>query len=150
MFTLWWYGSSISDVWHAEEFGLKCYTSFILTLTVNSAGWMPDSFTYRLDLNLDWCIFKFYFFLKQNCQGVPQIKSPEIGCLLPFGHESYGWGRTEVFPDALMHEILFFVSLNVKICLYLTFSCTQSDNSSVHNLSLYIRARIVQDKGRKS
>lgn len=53
-------------------------------------------------------------------------------------------------PDALMHEILFFVSLNVKICLYLTFPCTQSDNSSVHNLSLYVRARRVQDKGRKA
>lgn len=58
----------------------------------------------------------FFFFFKQNCQGVPQIKNVEIGFPLPSGHK-----REPRYPDAIMHEILFFVSLNVKMCLFLTF-----------------------------
>lgn len=144
-------------VWQLNQWCVTCWgiwaevLHFIHTDINSKFCWMNARFIHlQVRFKLGLMYFLILFFLKQNCQGVPQIKSPEIGCLLPFGHESYGWGRTEVFPDALMHEILFFVSLNVKICLYLTFSCTQSDNSSVHNLSLYIRARIVQDKGRKS
>lgn len=68
----------------------------------------------------------------------------------PLGVRARGKGEPR-YPDAIMHEILLgFVSLNARTYPYLTSYCAHSDNSSVPNLSLYIRARMVQDKGRKA